>query len=49
MSLQASAKKIAAEFEYSAEDVQKGVKQFLKQMGEFKREFKIKSAMIYSS
>jgi len=35
MSLADSARKVAAEFEYSAEDVNKGVKQFLKQMGMF--------------
>ena len=33
MSLLKEAKRVAAEFEYSAEDVQKGVKEFIREMG----------------
>ena len=33
MSLLEEAKRMAAEFEYSAEDVQKGVKEFIREMG----------------
>ena len=34
MSLLQEAKRVAAEFEYSTEDVQKGVKEFIREMGE---------------
>ena len=35
MSLLKEASRVAAEFEYSAEDVRKGVKEFMKEMGWF--------------
>jgi hexokinase len=34
MALEAEAKRMAAEFEYSAEDVNKGVKEFIREMEE---------------
>jgi len=35
MPLAESAKRVAAEFEYSGEEVRRGVKEFLRQMGRF--------------
>ena len=35
MSLMDEARQVAAEFEYSAEAVNKGVKEFMKEMGSF--------------
>ena len=34
MSLHEQARRVAAEFEYSPEDINKGVKEFIRQMGE---------------
>jgi hypothetical protein len=35
MALQEAAKRVAGEFKYSGEDIRKGVKEFLREMGGF--------------
>jgi len=37
MALEAETKKVVAKFDYTDEDVNKGVKEFVRQMGKFQR------------